>query len=99
MAACTLIDYEFNELPLISDGKHFGGFQSGTATIASYDDDEWFVRAINLDGVELEKDVYPQFWAMIANALERPDPDQILEAIRIEDAGIAARMGWKRSAA
>lgn len=100
MAACTLIDYEFDELPLISDGKRVGGFMSGTATIASYDADEWYVRSIKLDGIELEKEVYPQLWGMVANALERHDADRIAEQIRIEDDGIAARMGWhKRSAA
>lgn len=100
MAACTIIDYEFDELPLISDGARHGGFQSGTAIIAAYDDDEWYVRSIYLDGIELEKDVYPQLWGMVANALERHDSDRILEQVRIQDDATASRMGWhKRSAA
>ena len=92
MAACTQITYEFDELPLLSDGSRRGGFMSGTADIAAYSDDEWYVRAIKLDGIELEKAVYPELWALVANALEAHDADAILEQVRLEEIGTAARM-------
>jgi len=46
-------DYEFEELPLLSEGALFGGLVSGRATIAYHFDGEsgpeWFVHEIYLD--------------------------------------------------
>jgi hypothetical protein len=103
-APCTHITYEFEELALLSDGKYGGMFVNGRATIAGFDDDEWYVRTIEIDGIEVEKDVMPWLWHKVAAELESQCADSILEQIRIEDVGIAQRMravdrGYDRSAA
>lgn len=47
------IEYEFEELPLLSEGSAVGGLVNGKATIAYHIDDdgsfEWFVHEIYLD--------------------------------------------------
>lgn len=91
-APATIITYEFEELALLSDGKFGGMFVNGKATIAGFDDDEWHVRAVEIDGIEVEKDALPWLWHKVAAELEDQRADEILEQIAMEDRGIAARM-------
>jgi len=91
-APCTHITYEFEELALLSDGKYGGMFVNGRATIAGFDDDEWHVRELWIDDIEIEKDVTQWLWHRVVACLEEQRNSEILEAIALEDRGIAARM-------
>lgn len=100
MAACTLITYDFDDLALLMDGKYGGLFANGSATIASYSADEWYVRDLQIDGIEVDREANPWLWARVATALEEQQADSIAEAIRMEDEGIAERLrAFSRSAA
>lgn len=92
MAACTQITYRFEDLPLITEGAKQGLLAFGKADIAHYSDSEWYVRAVWLDGIEIEKAVMPWLYEKVASALYEHCDDHICEQVRIEDEGIAARM-------
>lgn len=100
MAACTQITYRFEDLPLISCGNNQGLLAFGKADIAHYSDDEWYVRAVWLDGIEIERAVMPWLYDKVVLALEEHCGEHICEEVRLEDDATASRMGWhKRSAA
>lgn len=89
------ISYQFEELALLTEGKFGGMFVAGEASIAAYDEEEWTVREIKVDGIEVERDALPWLYARISQALEEQCSESIAEQIKIERLGICDRMGWK----
>lgn len=100
MAACTQITYRFEDLPLISCGNNQGLLAFGKADIAHYGDGEWYVRAVWLDGIEIERAAMPWLYDKVVLALEEHCADHINETVALEDEGTAARLrAYTRSAA
>jgi hypothetical protein len=100
MAVCTQITYRFEELPLITCGNNQGLLAFGKAEIAHYSDDEWYVRAIWLDGIEIERSALPWLYDRVVVALEEHCNDHICDEVRLEEIGTAQRMrAYSRSAA
>jgi len=95
MAACTDITYQFEELALLTEGKRTGFFTTGEAQIAVYGDDEWHLRKLWIDGIEIEKDAEPWIWRRVHIALEEQCHDDILEQAATEGRDLSAAMGWK----
>lgn len=100
MAACTNITYTFEELPLLTEGRREGLQAFGKANIAAYDDGDWYVSTIWIDGIEIEKDAMPWLYHKVVAALEEHCNDHILELVELEDRATAARLRqYSRSAA
>jgi len=95
MAACTHITYQFEELALLTEGKHGGLFTTGKAHIAVYPDDEWHLRQLWVDGIEINRDELPWLWSRIYTALEEQRHDDILEQAATDGRDLNAAMGFR----
>lgn len=78
------IELNFEELPLLSDGKAIAGLLEGTAEISvqawSWSVDEIWLNAYGAKGVDkLKVDRRSSLWPIIANAIEDHCSEQVRE--------------------
>ncbi len=93
--------YIFEELPLIESLGIVAGLVSGEAVISYYDDGEWFIDSISLDGYRADKRVLIEldnrrseiFLAIHDRLTSGKWADRIADRIRAEldERGITAR--------
>ena len=94
------LSYQFEELPLLIENGIEAGLVSGTAEINFFDDGEWSVGAIYLDGykdgksAQVEVDTRSEIRLNIIDSLERGSRKDVIEAkvwSALDEAGVSAR--------
>lgn len=73
--------YEFEELPLLTEGKNGGLFAYGVAQIKAYDEDDWYVTGVQIDGIEIDAREYQWLWDNVCSAIYRDCSEAIRERL------------------
>lgn len=88
----AVISYEFDDLALLTNGKHYGMFVAGEAVIWVDSPSDWYVRELKIDGIEVDRHIDRDLWLRIMTALEEQHGGSINDKARMEDENTMLRM-------
>lgn len=80
------VSYVFEEFPLLTEGTKSGLFAYGIAQIKAYDEDEWFVTGLEIDGIEIDAREYRWLWDNVCAAIYR-DCSEGVRGLLIDEFG------------